>query len=320
MRPSAKRRGLWWGAGGVVLLGSILSANAESPRELIQQGNQHYAGGRYAEALKCYEQAAAGQVSPPPELLHDLAAAHFKLGQLEEARDLWVRIKEAGDASCEARTRYNLGNCDYAEALTAAPQNPQQALDRLGEAADQYRAALQLNPRLTDARANLELAQRLKQQIEEQMQNQPQTQPSQKQKKKGQQQPSSQPQQSQPSEQSQESEQDQSATSPPAQSQPAQQSKPQEAQENEEEQQRDQNQQPQSEQDQQPAPETQPKTQPAQTQPAQNEQGVNEAVPIHLTREQAERLLQMIRDAEKARREKLAQQRTATQRPVERDW
>jgi hypothetical protein len=39
-----------------------------------------------------------------------------------------------------------------------------------------------------------------------------------------------------------------------------------------------------------------------------------------LTREQAERLLQMIRDAEKARRERLAQQRAASQKPVERDW
>jgi Ca-activated chloride channel family protein len=319
MRPGAKRRVLRWGAAGIVLLGAMLSASAESLRELIQQGNQHYAGGRYAEALKCYEQAAAGQVNPPLELLHDLAAAHFKLGQLEEARDLWVRIKEAGDADYEARTRYNLGNCDYAEALAAASQNPQQALDRLGEAADQYRTALQLNPRLTDARANLELAQRLKQQIEEQTQNQPQSQPSQKQ-QKGRQQPSSQPRQSQPSEQSQESEQDQSATSQPAQSQPDQQSKRQDAQQNEEEQPQDQNQPPQSEQDQQAAPETQPQSQPAQTQPAQDEQGANEAAPIHLTREQAERLLQMIRDAEKARREKLAQQRTATQKKVERDW
>jgi len=41
---------------------------------------------------------------------------------------------------------------------------------------------------------------------------------------------------------------------------------------------------------------------------------------LHLPREQAERLLQMIRDAEQARREKLAREREAKQKPVDKDW
>lgn len=317
MKQRAQRLALRWGAWVAFLLGTALVAQAENARDLVAQGNQHYAAGRYAEALKCYEQAESGQASPPPELLHDLAAAHFKLGQLDEARDLWVRIKEAGDAGFEARTRYNLGNCDYAEALAAMPQNPQQTLELLGTAADQYRTALQLDPALTDARANLELTQRLKRQIEEQLKDQPQSQPSQSQKQKDKQkQQSTQSAQSQPSEQS---EQDQSATSQPAQTQPSQQPKPQEDQQGEQQQQ-DQSQPQQGEENQQQSAPAQPQTMPAETQPAQSEQPAQESAVIHLTREQAERLLQMIRDAEKARREKLAQQRTATQKKVERDW
>jgi Ca-activated chloride channel family protein len=289
------------------------AAGAGDVRDLVRQGNAHYAAGRYAEALKSYEEAVAGTAHSPPELLHDLAAAHFKLGQLDEARDLWVRIKEAGDAGLEARTRYNLGNCDYAEALAAAPKNPQQALDRLGTAAEQYRAALGLDPGLADARANLELTQLLKKQIEEQTQKQPQSQPSKDQQKQDTQkqdsssQPSSQSSQSQPSQQDQ---QNQSASSQPSQTQPAQQSDSSEQQQNQEQQQE----QPEE------SPQSQPQAMPAETQPSSAPQPSDGSPVIHLSREQAERLLQMIRDAEKARREKLAQQRSAGQKKVERDW
>jgi Ca-activated chloride channel family protein len=290
------------------------SVFAGDVRDLVRQGNEHYAAGRYAEALKSYEQAAAGTPHPAPELLHDLAAAHFKLGQLDEARDLWVRIKEAGDSGLEARTRYNLGNCDYADALAAAQQNPQHALDLLGTATDQYRTALQLDPNLTDARANLELTQRLKKQIEEQTQNQPQSQPSKNEQQKDQQkqsssQSSSQPSASQPTE-DQQTQQDQSASTQPSQTQPAQ---DQQQEQKDREQQKEQP-------EEQPAPQSQPQTRPAETQPAPQPQPGDESKAVHLSREQAERLLQMIRDAEKARREKLIQQRTVGQKKVERDW
>ena len=296
----------------VLWLAGARSACAQTARDLIAQGTEHYQAERYALALKSYEQAAAASPQPSPELLHDLAAAHFKLGDFQAARDLWVRAKQAGDAALEARTRYNLGNCDYAEALHAAQQNPQLAMQRLDEAAAQYRSALQLDPQLTDARANLELAQVLKRQIEEQMQNQPQSQPStnqaqQQQERQEQQQPSSQPSQSPQSQPSQ----TQPATQP---SQTEQQEKSQEHQESQEQQGQEQEQ--SAEEEQTPPPETMP----AETQPAEEQEGREQAVPVQLTREQAERLLQMIRDAEKLRREKLAQQRMAKQKPVERDW
>ncbi len=171
-------------------------AQAEEPaRALVRQGNEQYAAGQYAEALQSYRKAA--ELNPAvqtPELLHDQAAAHFKLGQMQDALDLWTRIKEAADPAFEARTRYNLANCAYAEALAArggesagaraatdrsanpagvnAGADAGKALAKLAEAVDGYREALSLDPKLTDARANLELAQRLRRQIEAERQNQ----------------------------------------------------------------------------------------------------------------------------------------------------
>jgi len=312
---------------GAVLLLAVLPATlrAESPRELIQKGNADYAAGRYAEALKNYQQASAAAAGQTPEVLHDLAAAQFKLGQIDEARDLWTRIKESGDAAFEARTRYNLGNCDYAEALSRAPQDAKKALAKLAEAAQQYRAALRLDPTHTDARANLELTQRLKQQIEEQQKDQQQSPSSQPQSQPSDpnQQPSTQPSQpqSQPSQssQSQPTQQDQQKQSAADQQDPNQaQTQPSES-EDEEQQNREAQKNPPQEQptETQPAAETQPTS--ATTQPA-GEPQEGEPKAMLLPREQAERLLQMIRDAEKARREKLARDRAAKQKPVDRDW
>ena len=66
-------------------------SRADSPRDLIRQGNEDYAAGRFAEALEAYQQAAGESTdTPSAELLHNEAAAQFKLGNVDEARELWV--------------------------------------------------------------------------------------------------------------------------------------------------------------------------------------------------------------------------------------
>lgn len=314
----------------VLLLAALVGmpglARGETPQEQVQRGNAHYAAQRYAEALKCYTEAAAATSVPAPELLHNLAAAHFKLGEIEEARDLWVRLKNVRDPAFEARTHYNLGNCDYADALRTVQQgDAARAFKLLGQAVEQYREALRVDPSLDDARANLELTQALKRQIEEQLQNQPESQPSnqtERQERQDQQQePSSQP--SQP--QSQPSEQQHDPNAPP-ESQPAQeeQSESQDQQQSSEQQPQEQEPERSDKPEDQEQPESraasQPQTMPAETQAAPPEESPQEQPAVEMSREQAERLLQMIRDAEKARRERLLRERTARQKPVERDW
>jgi Ca-activated chloride channel family protein len=288
-------------------------AAADAPRDLIQRGNDHYQAGRYAEALEAYEQAGEeyGDVITA-ELLHNQAAAHFKLGQIDEARELWVRAATLEDALFEATARYNLGNCDYADALRAVEnQDVPGALELLDRAGAQYRDAVRLDPGLTNARANLELAEMLKEQIKQQTTTQPQSQPSsQPQQQQQQDQSSSQPS-SQPSQQGDQNDQsDQSSATQPT-SQPEQQPQTQPSQQPES--------QPDQQQQDQPSPTSQPRESP-QTQPADAQPQDRQPVELRMTPEEAERLLQMIRDAEQARRRVLRQREAARHKPVERDW
>ncbi|MFQ5807379.1 MAG: hypothetical protein ACE5I3_13105 [Phycisphaerae bacterium] len=286
------------------------AALADTPRELIDQGNEHFAAGRYADALEAYEQAGA----EPDErimadLLHNRAAAHFKLGRIDDARELWVRAAGLKDASFEAAARYNLGNCDYADALKAVQaQDANTALAQLERALQQYRDALRLDPERLDARANLELAAQFKKQIEELAQQQPQSQPS--------------PGRDQDNEQQDQGDQSSSQpSSQPSDSQTQQRDEQTKEGADQEQEQQDSSQQPSSQPDTQPVSETQPAPQPQpELSEGEEEREQQELVPIEMTREEAERLLQMIRDAEHQRRAVLRAREAARQRPVEKDW
>lgn len=315
---------------GVALFAAALASPAalggeDSIRRQIDAGNAHLAAGRYDDALQSYQEAQRGAgESPPAELLHDLAVAQFKLGRLGDARELWVRAAGMRDALFESRARFNLGNCDFAEAREAAgdPQQRQAASKLLERAMLQYRDALRLDPGLADARANLELAARFKQQLDAEQppssqgtdsgpssrpESQPESQPSSQSsdqsssdsQNQGENSSQSQPS-SQPHQEPQEEPDSQPASQP--QSQPQAASQPQESP---------------ASQPEQPQAESQPQSQPsdgqAEPQPA-------ERTDLDLTRQEAERLLQMVRDMERQRRKLAALREAARQKPVDKDW
>jgi Ca-activated chloride channel family protein len=288
------------------LILSSTPAFADQPRQLIDQGNKCFEAGRYAEALEAYDQIGNKPAAAiAAELLHDRAAAHFKLGQTDDARELWVRAAGLKDEPFEAAARYNLGNCDYADALKALKaQDANAALELLGRALQQYRDALRLDPARLDARANFELAAQLKKQIEEQAQQQPQSQPSPGQKENNEQREQQGQSSSQPSTQ-------------PSQSEQRDQSK--QGKDQEQEQQPSQ-QQPTTQPETQPAPKPQPASQPQTMEGEEEQEEPQPMVPIEMTREEAERLLQMIRDAERQRRAILRAREAAGQKPVDKDW
>lgn len=296
-----------------LILSSVAATIAEDTRDAIERGNEHFQAGRYEEALVAYDQAADNNdESLKAELLHNRAAAQFKLGQIGEARELWVRAVPIRDASFEAQSRYNLGNCDYADALTALEaQDANKALERLDVAAKQYRQAIRLDPNLTNARANLELTHRLIEQIKENSTTQPDSQP--------QEQEST----SQPSE-DQESQSDQNTERDDDQDQPSSRPSSQQSQPESQPSTQEQDEQPEpdeSESDQQEDPATQPaETQPsAESQPSEGRQQ-GPPIELNLTREEAEKLLQEVRDAERARRKILRLREAAKYKPADRDW
>lgn len=295
-------------------------ARAERPQEVMKRGAEAFQAGRFEEALQAFSSLG----DPPPrayaaEILHNRAAAAFKLGQTEEARELWVRAAALADPVLEAVIRYNLGNWEYAAALAALSQeDAQTALRHLETAGANYLDAVRLDPALTDARANLELSARLIKQIREQATSQPQSQPSS--------QPTSDQSQQDSSGQSDQEDEDaqkqpsSDASQDDASQDPSQDQQPQE-QEQEQKQGSDQ---PHDDSD---SPTSQPESQPSEPQAPQSQPNPSDAEalapesqPFELSNLEAERLLQMIRDLEKKRREMLRLREAARHKPVDQDW
>lgn len=307
-------------------------ATIASIRALMNEGVQHYDAGKFDEALKAFQQAAdAAGDAAPPELLHDLAATQYQLGDLDAARELWVRAAKQGDPAFEARTHYNLGNANYRSALEAAqsqdPKAGQQAVEALRRAQEQYRDALRLDPKLSDARANLELAARLQQQIERMQQKQPSSQPSDSNKQKNDQQ---QQQQQQGDQQQQQNNKDQQQNQQQDQQQPQDesgQSDQQQQQKKSDEQNEQDEQQGEGQQNKDDQKNGRQKQQQQQDSAGQQEKQQDEpADPNSLSKQEVAKLLQMIRDAEQQRREVLKKRQEAAaaaenrENPVKKDW
>ncbi|MCG3128046.1 MAG: hypothetical protein CHACPFDD_02920 [Phycisphaerae bacterium] len=313
-------RAVFRAAPRLAALGLLLSAApahaGETPRDAMRRAAEAYAAGRYAEAAEILEKVPeSGRREDDADLLHNRAATLFKLGRVPDARELWVRAAAMRDPRFEAQCTYNLGNCDYAEALAGAQSGDVPgAIERLNRAAARYRDALRIDPALDNARANLELAHQLVEQLKQQSTTQPQSQSQPSSQGDGQQsQPSSQPSsQSQPSsDQSGEGGQQddsQQQSSQPSESQPSQEpeSEPQDESSNDNS----------SADEQQPQ---QPQSQPADSQPSPEEQF--EPPPgVKLTREEVEQLLQRVREAERKRRLELQRREAARYQPVDKDW
>ncbi|PQO33604.1 vWA domain-containing protein [Blastopirellula marina] len=294
----------------------LLATNiaAAAPAEsLVQQGNEALHAGDVEKALSSYQQAAV-EAPNSPQLLYNQAVAQYRSGQVEAARNLFTQTLATGNKSLDAKARYNLGNCDYAEAVQLAEKDKPAAIAKLNSALDHYRNSLASNANDTDARANAQLAQML---IDQLQQEEEQDQQQQDQQQQDQQQ---QDQQQQDQQQQDQQQQDQQ-----------QQDQQQQDQQQQDQQQQDQQQQDQQQQDQQQQaggaqenpPQEQPQDQEALPSAApqfgqQDAQAMEEARPM--TKEEAQKMLQAVRDRELMRRLQHQQENQRRYVPVERDW
>ena len=95
-----------------------------------------------------------------PELHFNQGNAYFKLGDLAQATAEYMRALETDSHPLAARIYYNLGNVHYQRAINAM-RTFRDAVSPVREAMQSYRDALALDPDLVDAMYNLELADRL---------------------------------------------------------------------------------------------------------------------------------------------------------------
>ena len=271
--------------------------------------------------------------APPvrPERLYNAGVSMYRAGELELARDLFAAAAERAKAGVAARSMYNRGTTSYAEAVRAMESagradgstNPQElqkeVIDTLERSRRELTDAARADPRNTDARANAELAHRvlkeLKKQQEQQQQQQQQQQQSQDQQQSGEQNEEQSQQNQQQNGEQPEKNDDQKSESGGEQDQPQQ----------------DQRRDGQEDQDQQRDGQKGQESEAEESKPDQatpDEPRTDEAKPNQpkaenrkpMTRQEVERLLQRIRDKERARvMERMERERARTQ-PAPKDW
>jgi Ca-activated chloride channel family protein len=280
----------------VLVLGTatVARASAENDaRRKAQDATRALEAGEYQKALDGYREAAV-EFPDSPELAYNQAIAQYRLRDFEKARELFNQALSTRDLGLEANIKFNLGNCAYAEALEHL-NNLQEAIDKLRLAISHYRDALELNPDDDDARANIETAQLL---IKDLIDKQKQQQEQQKQKQ-------DQQQQDQQQQGQQQQDQEQKKDNPTSQPSQDKQQQDQQKQQGEKQPQPDEGQQDQSQEQQQ-------QSQAAQKQSAQDQR--------QLTPQEADRLLQAVRDKERQRRDQLRRRLPIQRAPVDKDW
>jgi len=267
----------------LVLVGAASAGQALSAPDLVRRGNSALKAGNYDDALKAYREAEVDRPEAA-ELKYNQGLVYYRRRDFAKARDLFAKALSARDLPLEAKAHFNLGNCAYSQALEKL-KSYDEAIRLAREAVGFYRQALDLMPDDKEARANIETAQLLIKDLQDRKKKE------EEEKKKSQSQPSSQPQ-SQPSSQPQSQPQSQPSSQP--QSQPQKQEG--ENHEKQEEQQRH--------------------------DPGQDEQHQpqKQGEQPQMSPEQADRLLQAIRDKERQRRSDEARRQAIGRIMVDKDW
>ncbi len=188
----------------------LLSGFFDSPRSLVQKGNELSKEKKYQSAVENYRKAEVRRPDEPV-IRYNLGTTLYQLYAYRDAdKELEEALSRAKDPTTKAQILYNYGNTKY----------------RLGDfekAIDSYKKALEINPKDEDAKYNLEFLQKKKSLFDkkqEQKQNQK------KQNEQQQPQPQNNQQQSPNNKQQQNQQQNQQQQQQPQQKQNQQQEQP----------------------------------------------------------------------------------------------
>ncbi|MDG2201205.1 MAG: hypothetical protein P8K80_08505 [Phycisphaerales bacterium] len=308
-----------------------------SYRSLVQDSALAIDQGRFEDAITAIDAAQAQLEIPMAELAYNRAVANYRLGNWPAAAsDFTEAIALTDDQSLLSDSVYNLGNVTHrqvVESLQAGNETgAQQAIDQLetaqaelDSALNHYRTAIESQVDDGDARANAEMTwdlikqlQQMQEQLEQQQQQQQDQQQQQQQQDQQQQDQQQQDQQQQDQQQQDQQQQDQQQQDQQQQDQ-QQQDQQQQDQQQQDQQQEDQEQEDQEEQDQQKDSEQEDDAEATSSSSKASDDA--EASEPRMTREEAERLLQSVRDKERQRRrEKAEAEERRPKKPVERDW
>jgi len=260
--------------------GPVDAPVVRTPREDIRIAEEAAARQAWAEAAAALARARVDRNSADAVLAYDHAVAAYRAGDLQQAAKAFEEAMNTKDAALAAAAAYNLGNTTFQLSSEPGQQGGAEQLsdaaEWLNQALGHYRRAITHNPNDQEARANGELAWRRLQEVRQEQQSQQEQQQAQEQSDEQDQQQSG--EQQQPGEQQQQQQQ-----SGEQEQQEQQQSGEQQQQQSGEQEQQEQQQ--SGEQQQQ------------QASPSGTPRG-----PGEMTRQEAERMLQAVRDRERQRR------------------
>ena len=164
----------------LIVMFILFSGFMDTPRSLVQKGNRQAEEKKYQSAVENYRKA---QIADPnePVIRYNLGTTLYQLyGYAEAEKELEQALAQAKDPATKAKVLYNYGNTKY-------------RLGDFDQAIESYKKVLEIDPKDSDAKYNLEFLQKKKSQFE-QKRNQSQNEKNKSQKPQQNQQQQQQPQ------------------------------------------------------------------------------------------------------------------------------
>ncbi len=155
----------------------LMPADAQSARDRLRSGMDHYLEEQYEEAVRDFREAALAaerERLDPAIALFNKGNAYYRKRDYEEALAMYSKALRSEDMDLHESAYYNRGN-----AFTALSGRMERegrldaALENIERALSDYENVLTLNPHNRDARINHELAARRKEQLERYKKEQP---------------------------------------------------------------------------------------------------------------------------------------------------
>lgn len=130
---------------------------------------KQYQSGRYAAALRAYEQALQKKPNDP-RLRFNAGTAAYQAGKYEKALEHLNSALVTPDVQLQQRAYYNRGDAQFR--LGEEEQDPKKRTAAWEEAVSSFESAMKLDPRDTDAKYNLDLVKHKLEELKKQQQQQ----------------------------------------------------------------------------------------------------------------------------------------------------
>ena len=143
-------------------------SDAETASE-INAANKLLRDGKVDKALEAFRHVVPGD-QQRDAMNFNMAVAEYRNGNIDAAEKLFTEVAGTSTPAIASNSRYNLGNCHYTKAVQLAGQDKASATSHLRDAISHYRGALRGNSNNPDARANIELAGALIRKLEQEQQ------------------------------------------------------------------------------------------------------------------------------------------------------